>query len=484
VRTAWVTGMEITTNTGRPVPTDEQSLVAGARLRRDDPSGERALGSLIDRYKRTLWALAWGYAGRGASREDLYQEAVIGFIRAVDTYDPAKGPFGPWAWMWARTYCAKAAKALRAAAQSVSREETDLERASDDEPLADAVAELIDRRRMTSVLTEVMSLLPQKLQIAAMSPNPSQRPARRRAEAMLRHPCLRSVVVGGRQGGGSSRTTRESGGHPEHLGTFAELLAVTSVPDPRGDWLRRAACRGMKPEVFFLSGPDRSSAASACQNCPVKGECLRDALALPDWGGVRAGTSERTRRALKSEVAASEERLSRLAGAGAESASGARSENERRRQAMTTTLSTNGAAKFAVVAPAQLAALTRQTAAFLRSADESRRTSVAESALRFVAATIGISEPIGERPAAHPGGTGASTVVVPRDLDELLSYAAQLYEDACSSRDVEQADDAVVLAAGLILLAGRGSHVEGASRAQSRADVGPVGLDGERRDAA
>jgi WhiB family redox-sensing transcriptional regulator len=96
---------------------------------------------------------------------------------------------------------------------------------------------------------------------------------------------------------------REPGRLPSGGADLADLLAATPVPDPRGAWLHLAACRGTKVQVFFPPGSVRADAVSTCCGCPVRYECLRDAVALPDRGGIRAGTTERERRALKLRLA-------------------------------------------------------------------------------------------------------------------------------------------------------------------------------------
>lgn len=65
-----------------------------------------------------------------------------------------------------------------------------------------------------------------------------------------------------------------------------------------GHWLDRAACRDEDPDVFFpTSGGDKCVAAQAvCRFCPVKAECLADALDKGDVYGYRGGVSGEGRR--------------------------------------------------------------------------------------------------------------------------------------------------------------------------------------------
>ena len=43
-----------------------------------------------------------GIQGRGVSQDDLLQDGVVGVLRAVERYEPEKGPFEPWARLWVR----------------------------------------------------------------------------------------------------------------------------------------------------------------------------------------------------------------------------------------------------------------------------------------------------------------------------------------------------------------------------------------------
>lgn len=59
------------------------------------------------------------------------------------------------------------------------------------------------------------------------------------------------------------------------------------------DWVERQACRGSDPSVFF---PDRGGdpdpeAQRLCASCPVREECLSEALRLGDVHGYRGGVN-------------------------------------------------------------------------------------------------------------------------------------------------------------------------------------------------
>jgi WhiB family redox-sensing transcriptional regulator len=70
------------------------------------------------------------------------------------------------------------------------------------------------------------------------------------------------------------------------------------------EWLRRAACVGEDPELFFpvgTSGPAQEEIAAAkrsCARCPVAGPCPAWALATGQTSGVWGGTGEEERAAL------------------------------------------------------------------------------------------------------------------------------------------------------------------------------------------
>lgn len=77
-------------------------------------------------------------------------------------------------------------------------------------------------------------------------------------------------------------------------------------PDPAAsglvqpDWTELALCAQTDPELFF---PEKGGAIRAakriCAGCPVRAECLADALAHDERFGVWGGLSERERRALR-----------------------------------------------------------------------------------------------------------------------------------------------------------------------------------------
>lgn len=72
------------------------------------------------------------------------------------------------------------------------------------------------------------------------------------------------------------------------------------------DWRALAACRGVDPELFYPVGDDWTGPANerrarealaVCAGCPVRTECLADALERGDAFAVLGGTLPRERRA-------------------------------------------------------------------------------------------------------------------------------------------------------------------------------------------
>jgi WhiB family transcriptional regulator, redox-sensing transcriptional regulator len=60
----------------------------------------------------------------------------------------------------------------------------------------------------------------------------------------------------------------------------------------------RAACRGTDPDELFVQGAAQNRAKVICQACPIRTECLADALDDRIEFGVWGGMTERERRAL------------------------------------------------------------------------------------------------------------------------------------------------------------------------------------------
>ncbi len=63
------------------------------------------------------------------------------------------------------------------------------------------------------------------------------------------------------------------------------------------DWTLRAKCRGMEDELF-PEGADQKRVRAVCGGCPVRTECLAEALDNRIEWGVWGGMTERERRQL------------------------------------------------------------------------------------------------------------------------------------------------------------------------------------------
>ena len=64
------------------------------------------------------------------------------------------------------------------------------------------------------------------------------------------------------------------------------------------DWAARAACKGDTPDALFVRGAEQNKAKQVCAGCPVRTECLAEALDNQIEWGVWGGMTERERRAL------------------------------------------------------------------------------------------------------------------------------------------------------------------------------------------
>jgi WhiB family redox-sensing transcriptional regulator len=64
------------------------------------------------------------------------------------------------------------------------------------------------------------------------------------------------------------------------------------------DWASKAACRAARPDELFVKGAEQNRAKQLCSGCPVRTECLAEALDNQIEWGVWGGMTERERRAL------------------------------------------------------------------------------------------------------------------------------------------------------------------------------------------
>ena len=65
----------------------------------------------------------------------------------------------------------------------------------------------------------------------------------------------------------------------------------------RDDWTMRAKCRGME-DALFPEAADQKRARLLCSGCPVRFECLAEALDNRIEWGIWGGMTERERRLL------------------------------------------------------------------------------------------------------------------------------------------------------------------------------------------
>lgn len=81
----------------------------------------------------------------------------------------------------------------------------------------------------------------------------------------------------------------------------ADVWLPEPAGTPIGDWIERAACRGLDPDLWFPGQGDNTSyrkATKVCADCPVRVECLDYAVTNRIRGGIWGGLGERTRRPL------------------------------------------------------------------------------------------------------------------------------------------------------------------------------------------
>lgn len=64
------------------------------------------------------------------------------------------------------------------------------------------------------------------------------------------------------------------------------------------DWAAQGSCRIGDPDTLFVQGAEQNRAKALCLGCPVRTECLADALDNRVEFGVWGGMTERERRAL------------------------------------------------------------------------------------------------------------------------------------------------------------------------------------------
>jgi WhiB family redox-sensing transcriptional regulator len=66
----------------------------------------------------------------------------------------------------------------------------------------------------------------------------------------------------------------------------------------QSSWRVSASCRDADPDGLFVRGAEQNRAKAVCTGCPVRTECLAEALDGRISFGVWGGMTERERRAL------------------------------------------------------------------------------------------------------------------------------------------------------------------------------------------
>ncbi len=82
------------------------------------------------------------------------------------------------------------------------------------------------------------------------------------------------------------------------MGTRAYLGRCGDINMWVEDWTSAAACRQAQPDQLFVRGAEQNKAKQLCSGCPVRTECLAEALDNQIEWGVWGGMTERERRAL------------------------------------------------------------------------------------------------------------------------------------------------------------------------------------------
>src|SRR5256885_3625887 len=123
---------------------------------------------------------------------------------------------------------------------------------------------------------------------ASCSRGPRGRGLSRSAERSVE---LHPNAMGGRGLGANERSNHGERTRGESKGGSGNMSMVV-------DWPSVAACRNGDPDALFVQGAEQNVAKRICRSCPVRYECLADALDNRIEFGVWGGMTERERRAL------------------------------------------------------------------------------------------------------------------------------------------------------------------------------------------
>ncbi|MGL5858198.1 MAG: WhiB family transcriptional regulator [Angustibacter sp.] len=75
-------------------------------------------------------------------------------------------------------------------------------------------------------------------------------------------------------------------------------MSSTTTSEWNRDWAAHGSCITSNPDDLFVQGAEQNRAKAVCLGCPVRTECLADALDNRTEFGVWGGMTERERRAL------------------------------------------------------------------------------------------------------------------------------------------------------------------------------------------
>ena len=76
------------------------------------------------------------------------------------------------------------------------------------------------------------------------------------------------------------------------------VTATLRPADTVHDWTAFASCNNADPDELFVTGAAQNRAKAVCLGCPVRTQCLADALDNRVEFGVWGGMTERERRAV------------------------------------------------------------------------------------------------------------------------------------------------------------------------------------------
>jgi len=123
-----------------PPLTREQEVRIATRVRAGD---EQARRLLVNHNVSFVISMCRRYAGKGCRLDDLVQEGMVGLLKAVEHFDPAKGNrFSAYASWWIRAYVQKFLRDMRATVKPIVAQPGEERRAlprdfSLDEPIGD-----------------------------------------------------------------------------------------------------------------------------------------------------------------------------------------------------------------------------------------------------------------------------------------------------------------------------------------------------------